>query len=99
MVNRQFLRLAFWRSRLAANPLASPCGNQADNQKVVAAETCRILPDVSFLVGPLERHIEHGAFFGLLAPDARTDGTVTDFMDRSEERRVGKECRSRWSPY
>ena len=23
----------------------------------------------------------------------------TDIMDRSEERRVGKECRSRWSPY
>ena len=22
-----------------------------------------------------------------------------DPMDRSEERRVGKECRSRWSPY
>src|SRR2546422_10290048 len=22
-----------------------------------------------------------------------------DAMDRSEERRVGKECRSRWSPY
>ena len=22
-----------------------------------------------------------------------------DFMKRSEERRVGKECRSRWSPY
>ena len=21
------------------------------------------------------------------------------WMDRSEERRVGKECRSRWSPY
>ena len=21
------------------------------------------------------------------------------FIDRSEERRVGKECRSRWSPY
>ena len=30
-----------------------------------------------------------------------TNGTITD-MDgqyRSEERRVGKECRSRWSPY
>ena len=25
------------------------------------------------------------------------DGAAT--MDRSEERRVGKECRSRWSPY
>ena len=24
---------------------------------------------------------------------------VAQFMDRSEERRVGKECRSRWSPY
>src|SRR5690242_21734689 len=23
----------------------------------------------------------------------------TDFVARSEERRVGKECRSRWSPY
>ena len=24
---------------------------------------------------------------------------VDTFDDRSEERRVGKECRSRWSPY
>ena len=24
---------------------------------------------------------------------------VIDFLERSEERRVGKECRSRWSPY
>ena len=24
---------------------------------------------------------------------------VTDNVSRSEERRVGKECRSRWSPY
>ena len=23
----------------------------------------------------------------------------SDFKERSEERRVGKECRSRWSPY
>ena len=25
--------------------------------------------------------------------------TAATVMDRSEERRVGKECRSRWSPY
>src|SRR3989449_8949672 len=25
--------------------------------------------------------------------------TLDDYLDRSEERRVGKECRSRWSPY
>ena len=24
---------------------------------------------------------------------------LLDLLDRSEERRVGKECRSRWSPY
>src|SRR3712207_4503778 len=42
---------------------------------------------------------------------ANPEGTVTDFLEqvslvadadqipRSEERRVGKECRSRWSPY
>src|ERR1051325_9890198 len=27
------------------------------------------------------------------------DYRVADIMERSEERRVGKECRSRWSPY
>ena len=27
------------------------------------------------------------------------DMTASDFLLRSEERRVGKECRSRWSPY
>ena len=26
-------------------------------------------------------------------------GVVTECVPRSEERRVGKECRSRWSPY
>ena len=28
-----------------------------------------------------------------------TNGDQTDTIRRSEERRVGKECRSRWSPY
>src|SRR3989441_12931210 len=38
---------------------------------------------------------------GRLALRVETDdawSTIPDF-DRSEERRVGKECRSRWSPY
>ena len=29
----------------------------------------------------------------------RLTGTLGDALCRSEERRVGKECRSRWSPY
>src|SRR3712207_484895 len=28
-----------------------------------------------------------------------TSGTMNAALERSEERRVGKECRSRWSPY
>ena len=27
------------------------------------------------------------------------DGLAVTALERSEERRVGKECRSRWSPY
>ena len=36
-----------------------------------------------------------GASFGILAVSQGISPLVT----RSEERRVGKECRSRWSPY
>src|ERR1035438_10931689 len=27
------------------------------------------------------------------------DPVIAEYVNRSEERRVGKECRSRWSPY
>ena len=79
--NRQPLRLAFRLSGLVADPLECPCGNQADNQEVVAAETGGVLPCLSFLVGSLEGDVEHGTFFGLLAPDACAHGAVTDLMD------------------
>ena len=37
---------------------------------------------------------------GLRAPDYYLDSVGKDLGEtRSEERRVGKECRSRWSPY
>ena len=31
--------------------------------------------------------------------EGKEAGLVVDYIGRSEERRVGKECRSRWSPY
>ena len=52
----------------------------------------------------LEGMKEAGAEAVLLTPDA-VDVSALAGMDaiafgcRSEERRVGKECRSRWSPY
>ena len=32
-------------------------------------------------------------------PQSYISGQISTYSDRSEERRVGKECRSRWSPY
>jgi len=66
---------------LIANPFERPCGDQAHNQKIVAAKAGGVLPCVSVLVGPLEGDIEQWTFLAFLAPDARADGTVTDFMD------------------
>src|SRR5260221_8454066 len=50
----------------------------------------------------MRRTMENG--FELTGPIARGDWSTVDahrdaIRDRSEERRVGKECRSRWSPY
>src|SRR5687767_15779070 len=36
---------------------------------------------------------------GLSRATSLVEGSVELAMKRSEERRVGKECRSRWSPY
>ena len=36
----------------------------------------------------------------IVAKDSSADvEAIQDILMRSEERRVGKECRSRWSPY
>src|SRR2546421_1318708 len=44
---------------------------------------------------PLELHV------GLRVPQADVEDELRElgYRARSEERRVGKECRSRWSPY
>ena len=36
---------------------------------------------------------------GALGPDTDPKDAEVMIVARSEERRVGKECRSRWSPY
>ena len=39
------------------------------------------------------------ALVGLKVAGPDMQATGAEFYGRSEERRVGKECRSRWSPY
>ena len=40
-----------------------------------------------------------GRKVALGSPQTKAPPTLKDQTQRSEERRVGKECRSRWSPY
>src|SRR2546422_5019043 len=62
----------------------------AKNRAIKTALTGRDLQAMGLKPGPQFKII-----LGKLL-DARIDGMITT---RSEERRVGKECRSRWSPY
>src|SRR3712207_6663105 len=43
--------------------------------------------------------IYRGVEVGDVAIGGRTPAEASRIVERSEERRVGKECRSRWSPY
>ena len=67
-------------SLFVADPLEGSRGNQAENQKVVATKTGRVLPGVSIFVRSLERDIEQGTFFCFLSPDAGADCAMTDFV-------------------
>ena len=53
------------------------------------------------LVGEVEIGGAKNAALAILSAAIMTDETILieNLPDRSEERRVGKECRSRWSPY
>src|SRR3712207_3119003 len=50
-------------------------------------------------VGSLQERLRPGTFVVVDQYVDRTFAREKSFFGRSEERRVGKECRSRWSPY
>src|SRR3989442_12344288 len=60
------------------------------------AESGRFAWSIAERVEGIERLNENAPRGGRIAPMTLC---VTDQQARSEERRVGKECRSRWSPY
>ena len=59
-------------------------------------------------VDHIDLRIPEGSIYGFLGPNGAGKSTTMKMLlglvkptdgKRSEERRVGKECRSRWSPY
>src|ERR1019366_8641417 len=62
------------------------------------------LPSLPFRTQLLSLSRNFGSFAAIAAGLERARGgsmavMAADLQERSEERRVGKECRSRWSPY
>src|SRR6185295_1987069 len=68
-------------SGLSGNPLESARRDEAHYKQVLSAEAIRIFPGFPISVRSLKRGIEHRSFVSLLSPDARTHGTVADFVD------------------
>ena len=72
---------------------------RAENRKFAAAVGYRAAEEGLTLVSGNARGADRTAQEACLAAGGRVISIVADELSRSEERRVGKECRSRWSPY
>src|SRR2546427_10105415 len=73
---------------------------QIDTPDVIDPFTGIQIPDEDITFSSLFTHdgSPTGPVRNTLGEDLDGDGSL-DHNERSEERRVGKECRSRWSPY
>ena len=56
-------------------------------------------PLVPILLAMVESFFPPLPLIAIVALNVAAHGGLLGFLYRSEERRVGKECRSRWSPY
>src|SRR5260221_10084231 len=82
------VRLRVWRAVIVAEPLAE--GEMLDVEAEVHRKPFAARPAVVLALGD-RRVVVTAVRFELHPPPVQSL--------RSEERRVGKECRSRWSPY
>src|SRR5574343_1565175 len=105
-IHRAFEKIAEHRPYYQITPLTDRmnyCSSPINNfgwhltvEKVLNIETPKRVDYMRIIVMELARISDHLICNGILGVDT---GAFTGFLYRSEERRVGKECRSRWSPY
>ena len=87
------LKTVFFGSKFLSAPVPSDGTPRRDFVSALNGlmPLCRTIPGVHLAVD-----IREGRVALVVDWTPRTDGNA---LARSEERRVGKECRSRWSPY
>src|SRR2546425_6325043 len=97
------LSLGGWFNRVAR---ALP--ENANPARLILDPSRRLAKLDRHLFGSFLEHIGRAIYHGIYEPDSKwadSNGFRKDVAEevhklgRSEERRVGKECRSRWSPY
>ena len=67
--------------------------------KIIVNGDAREVPSAASLAGALEQLGFGGAVVATALNGEFVASVARDEVTRSEERRVGKECRSRWSAY
>src|SRR2546430_13018934 len=77
------------------------CSSDLSNWKIAGGASDISLGQTSDAFGFADRvdGLLHAANFTFRGNLAEPDRVTASLWSRSEERRVGKECRSRWSPY
>src|SRR5574340_1776248 len=87
-------------------PLGLVVQHKTEGMGVIRDLVARLKDFTGGRVGAYDRSVSKDLIFPTLrdlsdqAHDIYTmDGVAPDAIVRSEERRVGKECRARWSPY
>src|SRR2546430_12699224 len=81
-----------WSSDVCSSDLDLACG-QISRMDGVLNRTAQLILRSMALGRSFEQALGEAKALGVAETDPSLD------VDRSEERRVGKECRSRWSPY
>src|SRR5256885_9979627 len=82
-----------WSSDVCSSDLHLFRCRQTNRERPIARRTLAMLADLADKYEP--RTIEFVSVYRVQPGESLT----SPHRDRSEERRVGKECRSRWSPY
>src|SRR6266508_139437 len=91
----------------APNPPLATGGSPVTPSVLVSVDEAIAVPPGSLAIyylgatrnGPLLYREFHAGVPNDGSPAGRAKAALTEMLERSEERRVGKECRSRWSPY